>query len=78
MQKLAANDVVRPLDLSLIARSIAANYGDKGAVVITLNSKGVRIGAEGLTPEELRQALRLGIDYSFEFTIAAGAAASSV
>jgi hypothetical protein len=49
------------------AAAIAANYGDKGAVVITFGDEGIRIGANGMTPAELREALCLAVHYSFVF-----------
>lgn len=58
---------VTPVDLRRTARAVAANYGDKGAVVISVNDEGVRIGTEGLTPDELRHALCVAINYTFEF-----------
>jgi hypothetical protein len=58
---------IRPLDLRRTARAIASNYGDKGGVVITVGEGGVRIGVENLTPQELRDALCVAINYSFVF-----------
>lgn len=56
-----------PIDLRRTARAIAANYGDKGAVVITVSDEGVRIGTEGLSTDELRHALCTAMHYSFVF-----------
>ncbi len=56
-----------PVDLRRTARAVAANYGDKGAVVISVNDEGVRVGTEGLTPDELRHALCVAINYTFDF-----------
>ena len=58
---------IRPMPLRQTARAIATNYGDKGAVVITVSSDGVRIGVENLTPAELREALCTAIHYSYVF-----------
>ncbi|MEE9250833.1 MAG: hypothetical protein V3U93_06870 [Alphaproteobacteria bacterium] len=58
---------ITPIDLRRTARALAANYGDKGAVVITVSDDGVRIGTEGLTPDELRHALFVAINYTFVF-----------
>jgi len=55
------------LSLRGVAESVAAECGDKGAVVITKSDEGFRIGVEGLTPEELREALCTAIHYSFAF-----------
>ena len=55
---------VHPLDLERTARSIASNYGDKGAVVITLGEDGFRIGVSGLTDRELQDALCVGIHHN--------------
>ena len=56
-----------PVDLRRTARAMAANYDDKGAVGISVNDEGVRVGTEGLTPDELRHALCVAINYTFEF-----------
>ena len=58
---------LRPMSLQHTAAAVARNYGDKGSVVITYGSDGVRIGVEGLTPAELREALCTAIHYSFVF-----------
>ena len=58
---------VTPIDLRCTARAVAANYGDKGAVVISINDGGVRIGTEGPTPDELCHALCVAINYTFTF-----------
>ena len=67
MAKTVKSKSVRPLSLRHSAAAIARNYGDKGAVVITFGDEGVRIGAENLTPEELRKALCCAIHYSYVF-----------
>jgi hypothetical protein len=56
---------VEPIDLERTARAVASNFGDRGAVIISLGEKGVRVGAQGLTPEELRYALCVAINFSF-------------
>jgi hypothetical protein len=61
------DESVRPFSLRHTAAAVARNYGDKGAVVITLGSEGVRIGTENLTPQELREALCTAIHYSYVF-----------
>ncbi len=58
---------IRPLSLRHTAAAVSRNYGDKGAIVITFGEKGVRIGVESLTPQELREALCTAIHYSFVF-----------
>ena len=58
---------VRPLDLKRTANAVAQNYGDRGAIIVTVGAEGVRIGTDGLTPEELREALAVAIHYSFIF-----------
>ncbi len=55
------------LQLRGLARTIAAECGDKGAIVITLGEEGIRIGTEGCTPTELREALCTAIHYSYVF-----------
>jgi hypothetical protein len=64
MQKKSA---VHPLDLRRTAAAVARNYGDKGALVITVGEDGIRIGTENLTPQELREALCVAMHYSFVF-----------
>lgn len=54
-----------PAGLDALAARAAADYGDKGGVVITLGPGGVRIGACGLTPDELRKALCTAIHYTY-------------
>ena len=53
------------LQLRGIAETVAAECGDKGAVVISYGAEGVRVGVEGLTPQELREALCTAIHYSY-------------
>lgn len=55
------------LSLRGLAKTIATECKDKGAVVISYGEEGVRIGVENLTPEELREALCTAIHYSFDF-----------
>ena len=55
---------VAAIDLKRMARSIAANYGDKGAVIITCGPEGFRIGVSGLTDRELQDALCVGIHHN--------------
>ena len=50
-----------------MANSIAKNYGDKGSIVITMGSEGIRIGTEGLSFDEVREALCTAIHYSYCF-----------
>jgi hypothetical protein len=61
---------VTPLDIRRTAAAVAANYGDRGAIIITVGDDGVRIGTEGLTAEELREALCIAINCSYEFDAA--------
>jgi hypothetical protein len=71
---------VRPLSLERTAGAVASNYGDKGAVIISVADDGTRIGVANLTPEELREALCVAITYSFAFedeTAAAGSKSTS-
>jgi len=58
---------IRAFPLRRMARSIAANYGDKGAVVVAFGEEGIRIGVENLTPIELRETLCAAIHYSYVF-----------
>ena len=62
---------IRPLGLRHTAAAVARNYGDKGAVIISVGDDGTRIGVENLTPEELREALCTVIHYSFVFEVEA-------
>ncbi len=58
---------VHPIGLRRQAKAIASSFDDKGAIVISVGEEGVRIGTEGLTPDELRQALCIAMHYSFVF-----------
>jgi hypothetical protein len=71
----AAETKVHPMDLQRTARAIAANHGDKGAIIITVSDDGIRVGTEGLTADELRHALCVAINCSFEFEAEAEAQA---
>lgn len=66
----AANDVIRPMDLKRTAASIASNYGDKGAIVITSGDEGVRIGVSGLDDRDLQDALCIAIYHAVSRTLA--------
>ncbi len=48
-----------------MANAIAKNYGDRGAIIITAGDNDIRIGTEGLSFEEVREALCTAIYYSF-------------
>jgi hypothetical protein len=56
---------VRPLDLKHMARSISQSYGDKGAIVLSVGTDGVRVGVYGLDAKEIQDALCVGIHYNF-------------
>ncbi len=56
---------ITAIDLKRMAGSIAAGYGDKGAVVITCGPDGFRIGVSGLTHRELQDALCVANHYNF-------------
>jgi hypothetical protein len=55
------------INLRGLARTVAAECEDKGAIVISYGKQGVRIGVDNLTPEELREALCTAIHYSYVF-----------
>lgn len=55
---------IAAIDLKRMAGSIAASYGDKGAVVITVGDSGFRIGVANLTDRELQDALCIGIHHN--------------
>lgn len=52
---------IRPIDLRRTAAAIAANYGDRGAIVITSGDDGIRIGVHGLDGRETQEALCIAI-----------------
>ena len=56
---------VTPINLKKMALAIAKSYGDKGAILITVGDEGVRIGAEGLSHQDVQDALCLAIHYNF-------------
>jgi hypothetical protein len=64
---MAKNEKLRPLSLRHTAMAVARNYGDRGALIISVGENGVRIGVENLTPAEVREALCTAIHYSFVF-----------
>ena len=59
---------IYPMSLRNMARSIATNYGDAGAVIITKGADGYRFGVEGLTPDEVERAACLLIHYNVVFS----------
>ena len=63
MQQLKSKKIIA-VDLQRMARSIAASYGDKGAIVLTVSEEGIRIGVQGLTDHEVQEALCVGIHYN--------------
>lgn len=68
MADTATNGNVRPLhSLRQVAAATARSYGDKGGIVISVGEDGVRVGMDGLTPTELREALCVAMHYSFVF-----------
>jgi len=59
--------LLKPMNLKSMSRSIARSYGDKGAIVISMGDDGIRIGTEGLTFGEVREALCVAIHHSYCF-----------
>ena len=59
--------IIFPIKLQDMSRNIAKSYGDKGAIVITVGGEGIRIGTEGLSFDEVREALCVAIHYSYCF-----------
>jgi hypothetical protein len=53
-----------PIDLRRTAAAIAANYGDKGAIIITSGEEGIRVGLHGLDGQEAQEALCVAIFYA--------------
>jgi hypothetical protein len=62
-----AASTVHALPLRMTARAIATNTGKKGAIIITLGTDGIHVAADGLDPEEVREALCTAIHASFLF-----------
>lgn len=58
------DSVVRPLDLQRTAASIASNYGDDGAIVITSGKDGIRIGVHNLAASDLQDVLCVAIHHA--------------
>ena len=58
---------VQPIGLRRMAGGIASAYNDDGAIVISVGGDGIRIGVEGLSPEQVREALCVAINYSYQF-----------
>lgn len=61
------SEKIRPMNLRRMAGGIASAYNDDGAIVISVGEDGTRIGVEGLSPERVRNALCVAINYSYEF-----------
>lgn len=59
--------LLSPMGLKKMSRSIARSYGDKGAIVISMGDEGVRIGTEGLSFAEVREALCVAIHHCYCF-----------
>ncbi len=62
---MPAKGKIIPTSLKHNAASIARNYGDKGAIVITVGDEGMRIGVHGLSDREMQDALCVAIHYNF-------------
>ena len=60
-----ANPKIHPIGLKRTAASIAANHGDKGAIIISSGEEGVRVGVYGLSDREIQDALCVAIHYNF-------------
>lgn len=54
--------------LRQMAQSIASQYGDKGGIVLTYGTEGIRVGTAGLSPDEMERALCVAIHYNFCFS----------
>lgn len=61
--------IVRPLDLRRMAASIASNYGDDGAIIITRGKDGIRVGVHNLDPSDLQDMLCVAIHHSVARTL---------
>ena len=59
------NAAVLPLDLRRTAAAIAASHDGLGAIVIVITPQGLRLGVEGLTPDEIRDACCSAIHSSY-------------
>jgi hypothetical protein len=54
--------------LRTTAKAVAAQYEDEGAIVISVGKEGVRIGTEGLSFQQIHDALCIAINYNFTST----------
>jgi hypothetical protein len=63
-------DAVRPMPLKKMAASIAATYGDDGAIIITRGPDGIRVGVHGLDGQELQEALCVAIYHAVSKSLA--------
>jgi len=50
-----------------LAEAVARQYGDKGAIVLSYGSDGLRIGIDGLSRAEAERALCVAIYYAVLF-----------
>ena len=66
-QKRNIQNKIHPISLKKMATSIASDYGDKGAIIITMGEDGIRIGTDGLSYQELNEVLCTAIHYNFCF-----------
>jgi hypothetical protein len=53
--------------LQMVAKAVADQYGDKGAIVVTYGKDSVRLGSHGLSPAEAENALCIAIYYHILF-----------
>lgn len=53
-----------------MAASIASNYGDDGAIVITSGKEGIRIGVHNLVASDLQDVLCVAIYHTVAKTLA--------
>lgn len=58
------------MDLRRTAASIASNYGDEGAIVITRGKEGIRVGVHNLDPSDLQDMLCVAIYHAVKKTLA--------
>ena len=63
-----AGNVVAIHGLRTTAKAVAARYGDEGAIIISVGKEGVRVGTDGLSHQQVQDALCVAINYNFTFS----------
>jgi len=58
---------IKPMPLPQMAGAIASTHNATGAIIITVDKEGVHAGGEGLTPQQIQDALCTVIGHNLNF-----------